>query len=182
MRRARVAPCSTSGSPSPQRPPGATLCRWSDFGSAASVLTLLCSLRFASGIWKEGEEGVLIQAKTLYGVFTAIIHGTLNSTLDLGLISEKRRGHFVYMPSLALRLGRLPWFARRASLLGARASALGRRPRPRWAGLFSARGLAAQSPGPPALLTSLLGRRACAGPACCARLWAARFLRACGLS
>ncbi|XP_066344115.1 uncharacterized protein [Miscanthus floridulus] len=54
----RAAPCSTSGSPSPQHPPRATLCRWSDFGTAASVPALLCSLRFASGFWKEGEEGV----------------------------------------------------------------------------------------------------------------------------
>ncbi|XP_066311279.1 uncharacterized protein [Miscanthus floridulus] len=104
-RRSRCPTAAEAAGISPHRlasppPPGATLCRWSDFGPAASVPALLCSLRFASGFWKEGEEGVLIQAKTLYGVFTAIIPGTLNSTLDLGLISEKRRGHFAYLPCM----------------------------------------------------------------------------------
>ena len=147
--------------------------------SVASDWCLVLALR-----WRM-KAGVRIQGNSLYGSVFANYMTHLNSSLDLGLISEKRRGHFAYMPRLALRLGRSPRFTRRAGLLG-------RAPRPRQRSgppaapplgqPISAHGLAAQSPGPPALLTSLLGRRACAGPACCARLWAAHCLRAGGPS
>ena len=46
----------------------------------------------------------------LYGFFTAKIHDSLNSTLDLGLIREKHRGRFANTPSLSSP-GRVGQFA-----------------------------------------------------------------------